>query len=193
MTGTAYMFSILLSLNTNFGPHIGFSFSSGLLDFTIYGVISDIRGGQANTFIPILMSLLYAPLYYFVFLIAIKKLNIKTPGREGSTNKLGSKAEFQSIRASKSSSVKVSKEEEGKALAIKVIAAYGGRSNIKNVDACITKLRIQVKDQSKVDKDELMRLGARGVMKPSPQSVYAVFGTKADYIKNQINKVFGNE
>lgn len=61
--------------------------------------------------------------------------------------------------------------------------------NIKNVDACITKLRVQIVDASKVDKDMLIKLGAKGVIKPSPQSVYAVFGNEADFIKNKMNDI----
>jgi glucose-like phosphotransferase system IIB component len=83
------------------------------------------------------------------------------------------------------------KKHKGKyeELADEVILAYGGPKNIKNVDACITKLRVQVADPNAVNKDRLMQLGARGVIKPSPQSVYAVFGNEADIIKNKINEV----
>jgi glucose-like phosphotransferase system IIB component len=69
-----------------------------------------------------------------------------------------------------------------------VIKAYGGKENILNVDACITKLRIQVKDPKIVDEKRLMELGALGVTHPSSQSVYAVFGNEADVLKNYIRE-----
>jgi glucose-like phosphotransferase system IIB component len=73
--------------------------------------------------------------------------------------------------------------------AIEVITAYGGPNNIINIDACITKLRIQVKDKKIVNSDRLKQLGALGVTHPSPQSVYAVFGNEADIIKNLMKDI----
>jgi phosphotransferase system IIB component len=70
-----------------------------------------------------------------------------------------------------------------------VIVAYGGVDNILNIDACITKLRIQVKDKKIVNERRLKELGALGVTHPSAQSVYAVFGNEADLIKNQIKDI----
>jgi glucose-like phosphotransferase system IIB component len=75
---------------------------------------------------------------------------------------------------------------------MRIIAAYGGKENIKNVDACITKLRVQVVDPKLVNRQTLKDLGAHGVIDPSPQSVYAVFGTKADLLKNQINEILNS-
>jgi glucose-like phosphotransferase system IIB component len=128
------------------------------------------------------------------------KFDIKTPGR-GEEVKMFTKADFnakttgtvvahEAIKSTGSNS----KQDKYANLADQVIAAYGGPSNIKNVDACITKLRVQVGDPAKVDRDMLMELGARGVIKPSPQSVYAVFGNEADIIKNKMNdKLFSEE
>jgi glucose-like phosphotransferase system IIB component len=70
-----------------------------------------------------------------------------------------------------------------------VIMAYGGADNILNIDACITKLRIQVKNKKIVNENRLKELGALGVIHPSPQSVYAVFGNEADLIKNQMKDI----
>jgi glucose-like phosphotransferase system IIB component len=86
-------------------------------------------------------------------------------------------------------STNISKKGKYEILAEKVIAAYGGAENIKNVDACITKLRVQVVEPNNVNKEQLVELGARGVIKPSPQSVYAVFGNEADIIKNKMNEI----
>ena len=88
---------------------------------------------------------------------------------------------------------KEGKTSEINKLSNAVINAYGGKENIKNVDACITKLRIQVIDPNKVDKKQLMDLGARGVVNPSKQSVYAVFGTQADRIKNEMKDIISGK
>ncbi|MCQ2755144.1 MAG: glucose PTS transporter subunit EIIB, partial [bacterium] len=72
------------------------------------------------------------------------------------------------------------------------ITAYGGKENITNVDACITKLRVEVVSADKVDEKKLKELGAKGVMRISAKSVYSVFGPKADVIKNQVNDLLAN-
>ena len=94
-----------------------------------------------------------------------------------------------SASASAISGIDPSKLDKDQLLALEVIAAYGGKDNIKNVDACITKLRVQVKNPDIVNKDQLLKLGARGIIKPSKESVYAVFGNKADFIKNKMNEL----
>lgn len=162
-------------------PHIGMTFSGGIIDWVIYGGVQ-IPGGS-NAWWSLVFGAMYVPIYYFFFLWAIKKFNIGTPGR-GDNIKLFSKKDFIAKKEGLSSLT------DNKILAIQVISAYGGIENIKNVDACITKLRIQVAKQSDVDEKKLTgELGARGVIKPSPQSVYAVFGTQADIIKNNINEI----
>lgn len=170
--------------NPNLAPHIGMSFSGGLLDWVIYGGIQIQY--DSNAWWSFVFGLAYAPIYYFLFYFLIKKFNIQTPGR-GETTKLFTKADFQAKQANVGSG-QVSLNE-GKLLALNVVKAYGGFDNIKNVDACITKLRIQVNNQSAVDTNSLMSLGARGTVKPSPQSVYAVFGNEADIIKSNIKEI----
>ena len=69
-----------------------------------------------------------------------------------------------------------------------VIAALGGRDNLVNVDACITRLRVEVNDKDKVDQARLKSLGAAGVVEVG-NSVQAVFGTDAEALKNDINDI----
>ncbi|MDK2819494.1 MAG: glucose PTS transporter subunit IIA, partial [Mycoplasmataceae bacterium] len=160
-------------------PHIGMTFSGGALDWIIYGAVQ-IPGGS-NAWVSLLIGIAYVPIYYFFFYWAIKKFNIGTPGR-GENTKLYSKEDYKNRNSN-------SELTDNKVLALRVIQAYGGLKNIKNTDACITKLRIQVESQDIVNHDQLKELGAVGVIKPSAQSVYAIFGAKADLIKNQILKI----
>ena len=69
-----------------------------------------------------------------------------------------------------------------------LIAAFGGRENLVNVDACITRLRMEVADKGKVDQARLKSLGAAGVIEVG-NSVQAVFGTQAEALKNDINDI----
>ncbi len=187
MGAVAYMIPTCMSLYmpTGMGCHLAFSFSSGFLDFTIYGIIQDAKHSGSNCYWLLIFSAVYALIYYFVFYFSIKKFDIKTPGR-GGQDKLFTKKDYLANKTGKATS-------EINQLSNAVIKAYGGRENIKNVDACITKLRIQVADQSKVNKKALLDLGAKGVMTPSKQSVYAVFGTQADRIKNEIKDIFSGK
>ncbi|MCQ3907227.1 MAG: PTS glucose/sucrose transporter subunit IIB [Mycoplasmoidaceae bacterium] len=120
---------------------------------------------------------------------------MKTPGREGSENKLFRKADYLNKNtgvanpAVQVAGIDTSKMNANQKLACEVIEAYGGKANITNVDACITKLRVEVKSANKVDSERLKNLGAKGVLKISDTAVYSVFGTKADILKNQINEI----
>ena len=171
-------------------PHIGMTFSGGIIDWVIYGGIQIQYG--SNAWWSLAFGVIYVPIYFFFFLWAIKKFNIATPGR-GENTKLFTKADWKAKNGEGQSQVQASGNlnmTENRALAIQVVKAYGGFDNIKNVDACITKLRIQVANQDIVDGDRLTsELGASGVIKPSKQSVYAVYGAKADRIKNEINEM----
>ncbi|GAM59740.1 PTS system, glucose-specific IIB component [Vibrio ishigakensis] len=96
----------------------------------------------------------------------IRKFDLKTPGREDA------------------------KEEKGPALTgddftRELVAAFGGKQNIKSTDACITRLRIQVEDQEKVDEDKLKALGAAGVVRVGT-GVQAIFGGNSDVYKTQM-------
>ncbi|MDR0675330.1 MAG: PTS transporter subunit EIIC [Mycoplasmataceae bacterium] len=178
--------------------HMGMTFSGGALDFIIYGLLPDATNHTANCYWAIIIGLALVPIYYLLFRTLILKFDIKTPGR-GVAVKMFTKADFKTKTTNEPSIIEVAKAQsitnihkhKGKyeTLAEQIIAAYGGATNIKNVDACITKLRVQVANQSIVDKDKLIQLGARGVIKPSPQSVYAVFGNEADIIKNKMNEI----
>ncbi|MDE6477174.1 MAG: glucose PTS transporter subunit IIA [Mycoplasmoidaceae bacterium] len=165
-----------------FGAHMGMTFSGGFIDFIIYGALPDALGAKANCYIAVCIGLVLIPIYFFGFYFLIKKFDIKTPGREGNEIKLFTKKDFLAKNGNGQTS-EINQQSNA------VIKAYGGKDNIKNVDACITKLRVQVIDPNKVNKQELMNLGAKGVMYPSKQSVYAVFGTNADRIKNEMKDI----
>ncbi|MGL4647581.1 MAG: glucose PTS transporter subunit IIA [Mycoplasmoidaceae bacterium] len=159
-------------------PHVGMTFSGGAIDWIIYGAIQIPNG--SNAWWALILGAAYAPIYFFMFSFFIRKFNIQTPGR-GENTKLFTKADYKN---------KGKGSDQFDPTALRIINAYGGVDNIKNVDACITKLRIQVADQGDVDEKTLTsKLGAMGIIKPSKQSVYAIYGAKADYYKNKINDV----
>ena len=178
-----------------FRVFIGMTFSGGLIDFSLFGLLPAGAGVPTRWFMVLAVGAVYAVIYYFLFLFIIKKFNLKTPGRDENEEetKLYSKADFQEkngSNASNSGNVTGAKTEiQEKAPA--VLEALGGEANIVSVDACITRLRVEVKDKSKVDKDTLKSLGAAGVMEVG-NGIQAIFGAKADGYKNAINDILGN-
>ena len=173
---------------------IGMTFSGGLIDFTLFGILPAGAGVPTNWIRAILVGLGYAVVYYYLFKTLIVKLNLKTPGREGDDEeaKLYSKADFQAAKGldNKETQNKANGKDEIVQKAPEVLAALGGEENAVSIDACITRLRVEVKDKSKVDKDKLKALGAVGVVEVG-NGIQAIFGAKADAYRHEINRILG--
>ena len=173
---------------------IGMTFSGGLRDFTLFGILPAGAGVPTNWIRAILVGAGYAVVYYFLFKTLILKLNLKTPGREGDEEeaKLYSKADFQAAKGldGKEAPNKANGKDEIVQKAPEVLAALGGEENAVSIDACITRLRVEVKDKSKVDKDKLKALGAVGVVEVG-NGIQAIFGAKADAYRHEINRILG--
>ena len=175
-----------------FNVFIGMTFSGGVIDFSLFGLLPAGAGVPTNWIWVLVVGAIYAVVYYFVFYFMITKMNLKTPGRdEEEETKLYTKADFQAQKGGKTEATTTSTGKgEIAEKAPAVLAALGGEENIVSVDACITRLRVEVKDKAKVDKAELKNLGAAGVMEVG-NGIQAIFGAKADAYKNEINNILG--
>ncbi len=146
----------------------GFGFSAGAIDWVLSS-----RVPLANKpYMLLVMGVIFAALYYFIFTFAIKKFNLKTPGREDDVQVESVPTENNT----KSSNV----DAKG------YIQALGGSDNLVEIDNCITRLRLDVKDASALDEAELKRLGAKGVMKLNDESVQVIVGTEVESVANAI-------
>ena len=186
--GLAYMLMGVLNV------FIGMTFSGGFIDYALFGLLPAGAGVPTKWLTVILVGIVYFVVYYFVFYFMITKLNLKTPGRdenEGET-KLYTKADFQNSKgtATEAAAPKTAGKGEIAEKAPLVLAALGGEENIVSVDACITRLRVEVKDKTNVNRDELKNLGAAGVVEVG-NGIQAIFGAKADGYKNAINEILG--
>ena len=188
MAGLSYFLMDILNV------FIGMTFSGGLIDFTLFGILPAGAGVPTNWIRAILVGAGYAVVYYFLFKTLILKLNLKTPGREGDEEeaKLYSKADFQAAKGldGKEAPNKANGKDEIVQKAPEVLAALGGEENAVSIDACITRLRVEVKDKSKVDKDKLKALGAVGVVEVG-NGIQSIFGAKADAYRHEINRILG--
>ncbi len=163
--------------------HIGMTFSGGFLDAMIYGALPINQG--TNFYWYYLIGAAYAPIYYFVFYFCIKKFNIDTPGRGGNT-KLFSKADFKAQQAG-SSNAKGSLTGQSAA----IVAAFGGWDNITSYKNCATRLRYDVKDNTKVSIADLKAAGAVGVVPVGTNHFQAIMGPQAEQINTNIKSNVG--
>lgn len=157
----AYVLCILLGIKH------GMTFSHGLIDF----VVLYPQSSHALWFL--VVGPLWAAMYYALFTFVIKKFNLKTPGREIETEDsptVASGATDQNGRAQE------------------LIAAFGGANNIKNLDACVTRLRVVVGNTALVDAAKLKAMGAAGVLTVA-DGVQAIFGTASENLKTDMEKV----
>ncbi|OIK15891.1 PTS glucose transporter subunit IICBA [Bacillus sp. MUM 116] len=147
---------------------IGMTFSGGLIDYTLFGLINP----QTHAWLVIPVGLVFAVIYYFGFRFAIRKFDLKTPGRE-----------VDEVET---------EESTGKArsgdLALNILEAMGGQKNIAHLDACITRLRVSVNDIKDVDKNQLKKLGAAGVLEVG-NNIQAIFGPRSETIKGQMKDI----
>lgn len=151
-------------LTNYFNIRLGYTFSASTIDYFL---------GITNAGNPIKFWLIVGPiiavLYFVVFYLTIPMFDFKTPGREDENKE--------------ESSEKIDKNER----IDMILKALGNCENLDDVDACITRLRLQVKDNEKINEEKLKSLGASGVMK-SGTSVQVVFGPESESLKDEINK-----
>lgn len=150
----------------------GFGFSAGLVDM----VLSSRNPLATHWWMLIPQGLVFFAIYYVVFRFTITKFNLMTPGRELAV--AGSEADGQDMNVS------ADKDQDVAGLARQYIAAVGGSDNLTGIDACITRLRLNVKDSSLVNEAMAKRLGASGVIRLNKTSVQIIVGFVAEKIAN---------
>ncbi|MEF2073331.1 PTS glucose transporter subunit IIBC [Consotaella aegiceratis] len=149
--------------------HMGFTFSQGGIDFLIFNAL----GSNAhNWWMTLILGPIYAAIYYGVFTFAIRRFNLKTPGREDETVSVAAANADASDRF---------------AVARQLVDAFGGAGNITNLDACITRLRVGVADIGKVNQATFKEMGAAGVMVVG-QGLQVIFGTQSENMKTDMEE-----
>jgi PTS system N-acetylglucosamine-specific IIC component len=187
----AVLTGLSLAIAYQLDIHLGFSFSAGLIDLLLYGTAPAAK----NIPLLIVMGIAFFLVYYFLFRFCIKKWNMRTPGREPedefdaeqAANLDDAPGGFSAaIGGGSGTATALATRPLADTKAEQLIAAFGGRENLVNVDACITRLRMEVADKDLVDKARLKGLGAAGVIEVG-NNVQAIFGTQAESLKSDIN------
>lgn len=157
----------------------GFGFSAGLVDM----VLSTRNPLATHWYMLIPQGAVFFVIYYVVFRFTIRKFNLMTPGRELSVD--GDESDGYDVNVDTTGN----KETETESLARRYIGAIGGSENLTHIDACITRLRLNVKDSSAVNESVAKRLGASGVIRLNKQSVQIIVGTRAETIASAMKTV----
>jgi N-acetylglucosamine PTS system EIICBA or EIICB component len=187
----ALLTGLSLAIAYQLDIHLGFSFSAGLIDLLLYGTAPAAK----NIPLLIVMGIAFFLVYFFLFRWVIIKWNMRTPGREpedefeaeqAANLTDGSGSISAGLGAGSGTATALATRPLADTKAEQLIAAFGGRENLVNVDACITRLRMEVADKDKVNKARLKALGAAGVIEVG-NNVQAIFGTQAESLKSDIN------
>ena len=175
LAGTAYMIAHMLNIA------VGLTFSGGLLDFFLFGILQGNAKTSWMRVIPV--GIIYFFLYYFIFKFMIKKFNFKTPGREDddTETKLYTKADVNARREAGQAGAAASEDAVSEA----ITRGLGGKKNISDVDCCATRLRCTVKDASRVNDGILKATGASGVVHKG-QGVQVIYGSNVTVIKSNL-------
>lgn len=179
--GLSYMFTHV------FGVGVGMTFSGGIIDLLLFGVL---QGNEKTNWIAIIpIGIAYFILYFLLFRFMIRKFDYLTPGREedGET-KLYTRADYnEKKRAEVAGEPQMSAADVGlESTSSLIVRGLGGRENIKNVDCCATRLRVTVNDSTLVTDALLKKSGAAGVIRRG-NGVQVVYGPQVSVIKSELD------
>ena len=167
----ALLYGIFTMITVALGFRAGFSFSAGAMDL----LFSSSLPAAARTWLIIPLGIAAFIVFYIVFYFAIKKWDLKTPGREDDDVEAEKKA--------------VLSNNDYTAVAKTILEGCGGKENIASIDNCITRLRLEVKDITQVDDKKIKSAGVAGVMKPGKNSVQVIIGTKVQFVADEFSKL----
>jgi PTS system N-acetylglucosamine-specific IIC component len=168
----ALLTGISVFLAAQFQWIAGFGFSAGFIDYFL-----SLRMPLAvNILMLIPLGIAMAAVYYFVFRFLIVKLDLKTPGREDLEPQEG---EGQVLTTGTDFS----------AMARTILDGLGGRENIESLDYCVTRLRLEVKDNLEVDENTIKSAGVSGIMRPSKTNVQVVIGPQVQFVHDELKKL----
>lgn len=169
----ALLYGIFTVITTLLGFRAGFSFSAGATDL----VFSASLPAAQKTWLILPLGIAAFIVFYLVFRFVIVKFDLKTPGRED-----------DDVEAEKK--VVLSNDNFSNVAAI-ILEGLGGKANVVSLDNCITRLRLEIKDYTKVDEKKIKSAGVAGVMRPSKNAVQVIVGTKVQFVADEMKKMLG--
>ncbi len=168
----ALLYGIFTIITVFLGFRAGFSFSAGATDL----LFSSTLPAAQKTLLIIPLGIAAFVVFYFVFLFAIKKFDLKTPGREDDDDL----EEEKKVQLASDNYTEIAK---------KILAGCGGKGNIVSIDNCVTRLRLEVRDMTAVNDKAIKAAGVAGVIKPGKTSVQVIVGTKVQFVADAFSKL----
>ena len=166
----ALLYGIFTVITVALGFRAGFSFSAGLTDL----IFSASLPAAAKTWLILPLGIAAFIVFYAVFRFAIVKFDLKTPGREDDDDD-----ETKVVLAN----------DDFTTVAKIVLEGVGGKDNVETIDNCITRLRLVIKDYTKVDEKKIKSAGVAGVIRPSQKDVQVIIGTKVQFVADEFKKL----
>ena len=166
----ALLYGIFVAVTTLVGSRAGFSFSAGATDL----IFSASLPAAQKTWMIIPLGIAAFIVFYVVFRFAIVKFNLKTPGREDDD------VDETTVKLANNDFTEVAKI---------VLEGVGGKENVTSIDNCITRLRLEIKDYTKVDEKKIKSAGVAGVIRPGKTSVQVIIGTKVQFVADEFKKL----
>ena len=164
------LYGIFTIITVALGFRAGFSFSAGATDL----LFSASLPAAAKTWLIIPLGIAAFVVFYLVFRFAIIKFDLKTPGREDD--------EEDEMKA-------VLKNDNFTDVARIILEGVGGKENLTSIDNCVTRLRLEIKDYTKVNEKKIKSAGVRGVIRPSKTAVQVVIGTQVQFVADEFKKL----
>ena len=167
----ALLYGIFTVITTLVGFRAGFSFSAGATDL----FFSASLPAAQKTWLIIPLGIAAFVVFYAVFRFMIVKFDLKTPGREDDDTADEEKIELAN--------------NDYTAIAATILEGLGGKENVVSIDNCITRLRLEVKDNTAVDEKKIKSAGVAGVVRPGKTSVQVIIGTKVQFVADEFKKL----
>ncbi len=165
------LYAIFAMITVALGFRAGFSFSAGATDL----LFSASLPAHAKTWLIIPLGIAAFIIFFLVFDIAIKKWDLKTPGREDDDQDGEMKIELAN--------------NDYTAMAKIILEGLGGKANVTELDHCITRLRLEVKDNLLVDEKKIKSSGISGIIRPSKTAVQVIVGPKVQFVYDEMKKM----
>lgn len=167
----AILYGIFTFVTVLLGFRAGFSFSAGATDL----LFSSVLPAAAKTWLIIPLGIAAFAVFYLVFRFMITTFDLKTPGREDDDE-----ADDTSATLANNDYTQV---------ATIILEGLGGKENVKSIDNCITRLRLEINDYTKVDEKKIKSAGVAGVIRPSQKSVQVIVGTQVQFVADEFKKL----
>ena len=167
----ALLYAIFTVITVALGFRAGFSFSAGATDL----LFSASLPAAQKTLLIIPLGIAAFIVFYVVFRFAITKFDLKTPGREDDDQEAEKKVVLANDNFTEVAAI--------------ILEGIGGKENVTSIDNCITRLRLEIKDYTKVDESKIKSAGVAGVIRPGKNSVQVIVGTKVQFVADEFKKM----